>query len=338
MDWLYSLWAEIRKHRVWGLVIAAVLLLAAVGSIIRGLDRIKQTLVDLILPALVIDPTPTVIHIKDGYAWGALLTLLILLILFLLGLRVWLELRRVREDVERQGTEGNRRSYVLDKTFERMMQAASQIFAQLYSTSGQPQKNLLRARRTYIVSENFDTAVLREDEYKAITDLHIEQITIGAETAANPCEFLDDIDFKVRDENPLNQVVYVPCKNTPFEKSVILFFLPHISPQEPTARRITVSYKWPKMMRQLETKGFEIGDWILKSRDPIPSAEMRLFFAPALKPKINVTIQGARIQKESLTPAMCDVPGCGNWCGWSYALENAPPGLYQIKIEMLRSA
>ena len=60
-----------------------------------------------------------------------------------------------------------------------MMQSASQIAAQLYPEDHPPLKNVVRVRRTYLVSENFDTAVIREDDYKGLTDLCFIRILLA---------------------------------------------------------------------------------------------------------------------------------------------------------------
>jgi hypothetical protein len=321
MQWLKNSLHYVREHKFWGLVAAAFVVVVTLGAYLRAIDRVQQALSDLVSVATTIDAKTGTISVKSAYAWVAVGALIAMVFLVLF---IWQKLRE--------------RSSVMEDTFEKMMQAASQIAHQLYPEDRPPQKNLTRVRRTYLVSENFDAAVTREDDYKALTDLHVERVLLAAEQEADPCDFLADVNFKVRDEQGAGRVAYLPTKNAKFEKEVAIFFLPHIRPEEPAPRRIIITYKWPKMMRQLQARGFEIGDWTLKSRDNIPEAELRVFFAPSLRRQLKASIHGRPITGALLDEVVCDVPGCGDWEGWSYKLPNAPPGTYQIKFQMMRSA
>ncbi len=358
-------------HWFWGATLAAAGILSAIAKFIIGIEKIKLNLIEPVIRLAVRVEADGKISVRHAWAWiflfflFAFLTLallvathsgyqptsgsisdfgffvLILLVITLtlgvIALSGPLASRLLGALIDMRGKAGTRGA-VMEMTFEKMMQAASEIAAQLYPPDRPPQKNIIRARRTYLVSQNFDTAITREDDYKALTDLHIERIIVGAEQHADPCEFLDDIDFKVRDDSRGSRVVYLPTRNTPFEKEVVLFFLPHIRPEEPAPRKIILTYKWPKMLRQLEKRGFEVGEWGLKSRDPIPEAEMRVFFEPGLRGKVKASIHGPRLPEDSLEEAKCDIPGCGGWEGWSYKLRNAPSGTYKIKFDMRRKS
>ncbi len=325
--WWGDLKGRVGRHRFVTGFLLLVVGVGAAGRFLGGVQRIRDLLSWLMLGAVTVDPPGAKVAIKGGYVVGALFFLVLAVLFVGFALQWRYDLRALRTTIERRGK-------TVEKTFEKMMLAASQVLDQLYPTARRPQKNLLSVRRTYLVAENLDTTVKREDEYQAITDLHIEHIRVGAEPAAVACEFLDDIDFKVRADSAANRVVYIPTKNTPYEKSVVLFFLPHISPGE--KRKIVITYKWPRMLRQLETKGFELGQHTFKSQNPIPEVEIRLFFAPRLRRRILVQIHGARIDGDSIVPADCDVPGYAGWGGWSYNLKDAPGGTYRLRIELDR--
>jgi hypothetical protein len=334
MQWLQNFFQYVKEHKFWGLVTAAFIIVVTLGAYLRSIDRIQQALSQLVSAAVTIDPSTRAISVKESYAWVAVCALVAVLVLALFIWQKVLKGNQAARDLAAMISVPQERRRVMEKTFEKMMQAASQIAAQLYPENRPPLKNLVRARRTYLISENFDTAVTREDDYKALTDLHVERILLAAEQDADPCDFLDDLNFKVRDAQGPDRVAYLPTKNAEFEKEVAIFFLPHIQPEEPAPRRIIVSYKWPRMMHQLQTRGFEIGDWTLKSRDNIPDAELRVFFPPRLRRQLKASIHGRHMTGESLEEAVCDTPGCGDWEGWSYKLVNAPPGTYQIKFQM----
>ena len=152
-----------------------------------------------------------------------------------------------------------------------------------------------------------------------------------SEPDARPCAFLAGLDFNVQDVYGLGYVKYLSTKDADFEKEI--FFLPYIRPDEANPRRSRVTYKWPKMMRQLETRGFEIADWTLQSEANIPDAEFRAFFAPNLRRRLKASIVGKRIKGESLVEGACDLPGYGDWDGWVYTLRDAPAATYQIKFK-----
>lgn len=201
MQWLKDFNEFIREHKFWGLVLVAFTIVITAGAYLRAIDRVQLALAQLISAAITIDSKTGEISVKAFYAWAAIG---LLVVIIFLSLFVW---RAVRD-----------RSGVMGKTFEKMMQAASQIAAQLYPEDSPPLKNLVRVRRTYLISENFDTAVTREDDYQALTDLHVERVLLAAEQDAEPCEFLDNLNFKVRDERGSDLVRYLPTKDAEFEK------------------------------------------------------------------------------------------------------------------------
>lgn len=312
----------------WGIRIVLTLFGFLIGfSGDKALRRILSV-------AIKIDPNTKDISVKDPYAWVALGVLLLIPLLFLF---MWQKVREGKEERRKlldAASVPHEHFPIVRDHFEKMMQSALQITAQMYPEDHLPLKNVVRVRRTYLVSENFDTAVTREDDYKGLTDLCFIRILVAAEPDAEPCAFLADLNFNVQDARGPGHVAHLPTKDAHFEKEVAIFFLPHIRPDEPNPRRIIVTYKWPKMMRQLETKGFEIGDWTLESQENIPEAEFRAFFAPSLRRRLKASIAGKRIKGESLVDAVCDLPGYGDWEGWVYALRDAPPATYQIKFQM----
>ena len=159
--------------------------------------------------AIKIDPNTQEVSVKETYAWVAPGVLIVIVFFFLF---MWKTVREGKE-AQRKLTEGTSVQHecfpVVREHCEKMMQSASQIVAQLYPEDHPPLKNVVRVRRTYLVSENFDTAVIREDDYKGLTDLCFIRILLAAEPDAKPCAFLAGLDFNVQDVCRSGYVTYL---------------------------------------------------------------------------------------------------------------------------------
>lgn len=320
----FATWFE-NYPNIW-LGVLIIVAIAAIGRFIGGLAVAKSLLADIMKGGVEIDWNTRQVTVSDWLGW----LVLFLLAVFIYGLVI---AYRSSKGLEELRQTSGKRNLVVEKTFEKTVLASSRICGQLYPRSRTPQKNFLKVKTVYLVDEDFTTSVTREYEISAITDLDFDQFVIGAEPEADPCEFLDEIDFKVRDTNPLNELVYLITENTPYTKRVAVFFLPHINPGD-APRTIVLTYKWPRMLRRLVMKGSEIGNWILNSRDPVPAAELAVYFAPKVKNRVECVIHGQRLgeDRDRLIRGTCDMPGCGGWEGWRYLLTNAPPGEYKLEF------
>jgi len=335
MDWLYAKWEQVKQDPFWGIVILGFLLVGTTGKFLGWMTYIKNVLAFLLSRGVTFDSATRKTIVSDTYAWMAVLVVAALVVLALFGLRIHHDRNRLRTNLKEIESESLRDKATVEKTFEKMMGAASKICAQVFPRDGLPQKNILSARAVFLVDDNFTATVSSEWEYKALTDLYFEQFDIGAETDADPCKYLDDIKFRVKDANPINSIAYLPSENSPHSKKVVVFFLPHMKPGEPIPRKICLNYRWPGMMRRLKNKGSEVGTWKLLSREPVPFAEQFVYFAPGIKDRIRASIHGARIGKpddEECERANCDIVGYEDWAGWRYTLRNAPSGVYKLEF------
>jgi hypothetical protein len=334
MDWLNQKWQQVKQDPFWGLVILAILAVAGMGRFFGWMNYFKETVASLISRGISIDTATRKVTISNPLAWAAVAIIAVIVLIFLKGLRMWEERNSLLNDLRNVETATLADKEIVERTFEKMMSAASRICAQLFPRDGRPQKNILSFRTVLLVDKDFTATVSCDWEFKAITNLYFEQFNIGAETEADPCKYLDDIDCKVRDSNPLNSIPYLPTENSLYSKKITVFFLPHMTPDEPIARKICVSYKWPGMMRRLKIKGSEVGGLELVSRDPIPIAEEVVYFAPEIKEKIYASVYGDRLPREQelLERAGCEIVGYEGYGGWRYQLKNAPPGTYKIEF------
>src|SRR5881396_3115769 len=132
MSLVDRLWLKIQQHSLLGVVFIVVAAFTALGKAINGLDRTKSILADLVSHAVSIDYGTHKFIVKNAYAWGILGFFVLLLVLVLLVLRARDELRELRSDLANLRVITEKRSKVVEKTFEKMMLAASQILGQLY--------------------------------------------------------------------------------------------------------------------------------------------------------------------------------------------------------------
>jgi hypothetical protein len=165
--------------------------------------------------------------------------------------------------------------------------------------------------------------------------LHFLRLKVGAEPDAPGVDFLDSLDFKVRDKGG-DRVAYLVRRNDSHRKEVSIFFLPQISPQEPP-RSIAITYTWPGMFRRLLTQGDEEFSLTLDSRTQVAEVEYSFIFHPKLHRTYTLDCrrESAEIQEERLEAKVED----SGWKGWTYRVKNAPAEgfTYQLRLTAKRS-
>jgi hypothetical protein len=334
MNWLKAKWNNLEQDPFWGIVIVAVFALVTLGEALGGMPHLRDELGHLISNAATFDQATGKATLTNLSGWIAVLVIFLLVILMLVGLRIRNDRDELRKSLNHINSEILKDQKTIERTFEKMMSAAAKICSQLFPTDARPQKNILATHVVFLVDENFNATVSCDWEYKAVNDLYFEQFNVGSESDADPCKYLNDIDFKIWDANPLNSIAYLPTENSAYSKRVVAFFLPHIKPAEPIARTICMRYRWPGMMKRLRNKGSEVGSWLLLSRDPVPIAETSVYFAPAIKDKIEASISGPRLgdDHEKCERSICELVGYTGWAGWRYKLTNVPPGEYKVEF------
>jgi hypothetical protein len=296
-----------------------------VGTVLEEFDRIKSLLNGLIFAGLKVDWDHRTTSLSD---WLALLlmgvvALIILLSIFLIRALV----------VSLRPTDAlRRRNKVAIKTLRKMMAAASQIRNQLFPPAALPVKRLRLCEGTYLIHKNFDMEVKTRYEVLA-SDKHVHfvQCDIGVENEADEAEFLDYIGFRVKDGK--NQFIpYLPSRDDPRYKGVMIYFLPEIDPAETKPRTLMVTYLWPGGFKRLSVSGQEEFIWDLRSKDNIPSATYQFFLENGTGKVLHCQVTGSTQGTQNLEDGKIH-PDKG-WDGWQYTIENAPPGEYRLMIRL----
>ncbi len=222
------------------------------------------------------------------------------------------------------------RGVTASKTLHGMMLAAHRIRQQLVPASQLSIKVLRSIKNTYVIHKNFDTEVRREYEIAASDKpLHFWEIKIGVESAADPVEYPDDIDFKVWDEGG-REVRYLPIMNDLRRKKLVLFFLPQIEPAEETPRKIVMTYRWPGMVKQINDR-HEMVSWIIESKEPVQLAEFYFFLEPGTGRLLSCEVGGPRLEGDA--PQEIAHPE-KKWPGWVYRLQNVPNDEYSVILKL----
>jgi hypothetical protein len=95
----------------------------------------------------------------------------------------------------------------------------------------------------YLISRDFTTEVTREYEIAAVNDtIHYWNSSNRPSELADEVEYLDDLDFKVREESGIGEIACLPTKNDPRDKHVTFYFLPRVEPGT-QARKVAYSFK-----------------------------------------------------------------------------------------------
>lgn len=218
------------------------------------------------------------------------------------------------------------------KTLQGMVRAVSRIREQLFR--GQvPRVHMVRWHSTYLIDQHFNGEVTRVYEFKALAEpVHFWQIWMWVEEAADPVALLDEINFKIRDGKD-RQVTYLPSFVSDRQKKVMIFFLPQLEATESEARKVIVTYRWPRMFGQLAKDGVEVQGWTLTSAKPVCEACFEVYLEPGTGRNLTRRVAGKRMDgdKESLTPISHPEK---RWPGFKYELHDAPAGDYSLELKL----
>ena len=200
--------------------------------------------------------------------------------------------------------------------------AATRIVGQLYPIAERPPFVFDEAERILAIGENGDATLTVTSHIRASDrPLHFWNVFIDAEPEANAATFLDDIGFKVwENDGDVDRVAYLVTRDESREKKAAVFFLPHIAVGE-AARRITYEVHWPGLMAKLVNSGEEDYHLMLDSHGRVGKLALEVYASPRLTKKLDLimTKVSAAIPGESLLPGR--LPKV-NWKGWKYRAEN----------------
>jgi hypothetical protein len=149
---------------------------------------------------------------------------------------------------------------------------------------------------------------------------------VQATSEATPVEYLDDMNFKVRDDSG-NGVVYLPTENDSRSKRVMLYFLPQIEPGQGD-RKIVFSYSWPGLFNQLASKTSEPFRWTTESVSTIERLKFSFYLQKGSGYDLLHENLGPRYEKMK-PDALSDGD---QWSGFSYTIEDIPAGKCRVAL------
>jgi len=217
------------------------------------------------------------------------------------------------------------------KTLTGMMLAATKIANRLYPIATIPPFSIDAIQITTIVREDGSSTVKASYRIKADQSaVHFWEVIIGAEPVATGVEFLDEIDFKIRDKDGADRVAYLVTRNGSHRKEMSVYFLPHLSPGEP-AREIIYTYDSPQMVKKLLDEGNEEFTLTVKSRTPVDQIDYAMYFHPNLRRirRLSCEVVNSAAGTGTLTEENSQDLG---WHGWRYRVSNAPAQGFAYKL------
>lgn len=321
-------WGRITKwfdqHPLW-IVVSVLVSFSGLDTFLESVGNFRAPLTEFILAGLKVDYRRHAVGLKG---WFFILICLLALgatLLFIFWLRAFLQKNRYRSMLTQQGS-------ATAKTLQGMVRAASRIREQLFPGQA-PRVHMVRLHNTYLIDQHFNGEVTRVYEFKALAEpVHFWQIWMSVEEAADPVALLDEINFKIRDGQG-QQVTYLPSLISDRQKKVMIFFLPRLEATESESRKITVTYKWPRMFGKLAKDGVEDQGWTLTSAMPVCEACFEVYLEPGTGRNLSCRIAGKRIGEDKESLASITHPE-KHWPGFKYELHDAAAGDYCLEFKL----
>lgn len=310
-DWFGKLANEHPFALAWGIILIAIAGVERLDDIAAWKEKF-----DWILQNGTHEDKTTHELISSPLLFGIVFALVVTWIiwLFLFAAATILRRRALEAKDERQTT-----AY---KTLQGMMNAASRIRDRLTPPQATPQKWIRTVHMVYLISRDFTTEVTREYEIAAVNDtIHYWNSSNRPSEHADEVEYLDDLDFKVREVSGIGEIAYLPTKNDPRDKHVTFYFLPRIEPGT-QARKVAYSFKWPRYMKKLGETGTEEISFNLKSVKVTENIRIEVYLERGNGRNLGCEVTGPDYGGKVLKQKH---PRLG-WDGFAYIVENAPEG------------
>lgn len=216
----------------------------------------------------------------------------------------------------------NERQTTAYKTLQGMMGAASRIRDRQNPPQAVPRKSIKNVHMVYLISRDFTTELTREYEIEAVNEtIHYWNLSNNPSEYADEAEYLDDIDFKVKEGSGFGEIVYLPTRNDPRDKRITFYFLPRLEPGNP-ARKVVLSFKWPRYMKKLDVTGEEEISFNLSSDKPVESVRVEVYLEKGGGRNMECEVTGPDYGRKVFKQKH---PSLG-WDGFVYLVEKAPAG------------
>jgi hypothetical protein len=143
----------------------------------------------------------------------------------------------------------------------------------MYGAYTPSRHNLAKLDLIYHVDKKYGVKCESKIGLIAKHDMHFWKYLVGAEPEGDGQEFLSDISFSA-DETSGKASAFLPLKDNPHGKEIVIFFLPYIKQGEKC--EMNVVWSWPRCMGQLRDKGEEEYCWTCDSVDGDCVGELRM--------------------------------------------------------------
>ncbi|HUA93654.1 MAG TPA: hypothetical protein VL991_13870 [Terracidiphilus sp.] len=222
------------------------------------------------------------------------------------------------------------RNNTLRRTLGETISAASRIRSQLFpAVAHGAGKTIESVHYLYYIQKNFDTEVHRRYLIRAgELPMHFWQSAIGVSSAAAPIETFVDIGYRLVSHDMGKDLVYLPTRDDLHDKAACIYFLPFIAPGE--RRDIEVTYRWPRMLLQLQTRGWEDFSVKLNNARALESYTLEVYLEPGTGGSLTCVESGVLLPNKKLEPAMSH----HGWPGWKYSASEIAPALLNTEISL----
>lgn len=222
------------------------------------------------------------------------------------------------------------RNNTLRRTLGETISAASRIRSQLFpAVAHGVGKTIESVHYLYYIHKNFDAEVHRRYLIRAgDTPMHFWQSAIGVSSNAAPIETFVDIGYRLISHDIGKDLVYLPTRDDLHDKAACIYFLPFIASGE--RRDIEVTYRWPKMLLQLQTRGWEDFSVKLNNARALESYTLEVYLEPGTGGTLTCVESGVLLPNKNLEPAISH----HGWSGWKYSGSDIAPALLNTEISL----
>jgi len=213
------------------------------------------------------------------------------------------------------------------RAFKHQMEAASRMVRQLAPPTGETPYEFEYIKREFFIDGDGTTQVENVFHIKAYKyTLHYWTFVFGAEPLADAVNYLEELRFKISDDQDESKVTYLISRNDTHRKEVRVFFLPPILVGE-TARKVHLSFTWPRMTKQLLGTGQENFQTRLESHGLVAQFEYGIYLGEGLHSRKDITCEHLEpsLPSSEMKPIGAQYAG-RTWTGWRYRATNAPAG------------
>ena len=238
--------------------------------------------------------------------------------------------------LKKETAETSRTKDVLERTFEKTVEAADQISEQLFPSTGKVVKKVISCKQIYTLYDNGDCYFTEDMVVDAATrDLHFMSKIIGGEPEADPAEFPADIDLNIVSLTHGNSVKYLITENQPRYKSFAIFFLPVIELGANDPREVRTEYYWKGLLKKLLLKGQEGFELEVKSAVAVHEVEYQFWVKPGVGTLQCDNVGGKLPPGSETLKQASDSKGLK---GWIYKAQAVPPGhITKLNLQLTRS-